>query len=60
VNSAVVKTPRAALGLDKKKRTARHHNLDHLAGTWTADAAADFHEYTACFEQIDEAIWKCI
>jgi hypothetical protein len=58
VNSVVVKTLRAALGLDKKKRTRRYHDLDHLAGTWTAADAEDFHKNTAVFGQIDEAIWK--
>jgi hypothetical protein len=58
VNSAVVKTLRAALGLDKKRRTKRYHDLDHPAGTWTTADAEDFHKNTACFEQIDEAIWK--
>lgn len=58
VNSAVVKSLRAALGLDKKRRTRQYHDLDHLAGTWTAADAEAFDKSTAAFEQIDEAIWK--
>lgn len=50
VNSAVVKTLRAALGLDKKRRTKQYHDLDHLAGSWTAADAQDFQKNTACFE----------
>jgi len=58
VNSAVVKTLRGALGLDKKRRTRRYRDLDHLAGTWTAADAEAFDKNTACFERIDDAIWK--
>ncbi|MGD0310472.1 MAG: hypothetical protein ABSC02_14450 [Acidobacteriota bacterium] len=58
VNSAVVRTLRAALGLDKKRRTKQYHDLDHLAGTWTAVDGEEFQKNTACFEKIDEAIWK--
>ncbi len=59
VNSAVIKTLRTALGLDKKQRTKRYHDLDHLAGTGQQrTCGADFHKNTAVFGQIDEAIWK--
>ena len=35
-----------------------HHDLDTLAGTWTAEEAAEFEANTAAFRQIDEDMWK--
>ena len=35
----------------------RHHDLDHLAGTWSADEAEAFLATLADFSQIDEALW---
>ena len=37
---------------------AEHDDLDHLAGTWTAQDAKAFERATAPFEQIDEALWR--
>lgn len=34
----------------------RHHDLDHLAGTWVADPAFD--KALKAFEAIDGALWK--
>ena len=33
------------------------HDLDDLAGTWTAEERAAFDAATADFEKIDESIW---
>jgi len=43
---------------DKKKRRAVYTDLDHLAGTWSAEDAAEFERNTAAFETVDEAMWK--
>jgi hypothetical protein len=48
------------LGLATWKQTEQHpiyHDLDDLAGTWTAEDAALFEAASADFEQIDESLW---
>jgi hypothetical protein len=35
----------------------RHHDLDALAGGWSATEAEEFQLNTAVFAQIDEKIW---
>lgn len=35
-----------------------YHDLDHLAGSWTAEEAREFEEHISPFEQIDEEMWK--
>ena len=58
VNTVTLRILREGLGLEKKKRRSAHTDLDHLAGTWTAEDAAEFTRNTAAFETIDEAMWK--
>ena len=40
------------------KRSATCSDLDHLAGTWSREEAAEFERNTAVFEQVDEDLWK--
>jgi hypothetical protein len=40
------------------KPLATHHDLDKLAGTWSAAEARAFDKTTASFGQIDEALWR--
>ena len=35
----------------------QYHELDHLAGTWSAEEARLFQKNTADFEKIDEDLW---
>ncbi len=35
-----------------------YHDLDKLAGTWSAAEARAFEEATASFGQIDEGLWR--
>lgn len=35
-----------------------YHDLDALAGTWSAEEAAEFKPATRDFEQIDTALWQ--
>jgi len=46
------------LGIEKKKRNVVYDDLDHLAGTWSAEDAAEFERITAVFEKVDEDMWK--
>ncbi len=35
-----------------------YDDLDHLAGTWTAEEAREFDEAVSSFDTIDEDLWK--
>ncbi len=37
---------------------ARFHDLDHLAGTWTAGETKHFNELLAMQRRIDPELWK--
>lgn len=39
-------------------RAQRYHDLDRLAGTWSAEEANAFRTATADFAQIDPALWR--
>ena len=58
VNTVMLKIIKEALGLDKKKRNMQYDDLDYLAGTWSAQDAAEFENAIAVFGTIDEDIWK--
>ena len=48
-------------GLEIEKKRADQilqRDLDALAGTWSADEAAEFLQATADFDQIDPALWQ--
>ena len=58
VNTVMLRILKESLGIEKKKRNAVYHDLDHLAGTWSAQDAAEFERATAVFEKVDEDMWK--
>lgn len=58
VNAVMLRILRESLGIEKKKRTVIYNDLDHLAGTWSEEDAAEFEKYTAAFEKVDEEMWK--
>jgi plasmid stability protein len=58
VNAVTLRILRESLGLDKRKRNVIYNDLDHLAGTWSREEAAEFERNTAFFEKVDEEIWK--
>jgi hypothetical protein len=58
VNAVTLRLIRESLGLDKRKRNVIFDDLDHLAGTWSQEEAAEFERNTAVFEKVDEEIWK--
>ena len=58
VNTVLLKIIKESLGIEKKKRNVVYHDLDHLAGTWTAEDLTEFERATAAFDKIDEEMWK--
>ena len=57
LNSLVLRIIREATGVEKRKRTKLHHDLDSLAGTWSAEDAESFHLATDSLEVIDTDLW---
>ena len=57
LNALVLRLVRSAAGIDKKTRTALHHDLDNLAGTWSAEDEAAFRSAVQPLESIDKELW---
>jgi hypothetical protein len=58
LNALVLRIMREATGVEKRKRSALHHDLDSLAGTWSADDEAAFRSATNSLEAVDEELWR--
>lgn len=58
INATIVTLIKEALGLLKKEQPIRHHELDHLIGTWDEKDVEAFKQATEPFEQIDEELWR--
>lgn len=58
LNTLALRLIREATGVNKRKRTALHHDLDCLAGTWSEEDEAIFKQAVEPFDMIDAEIWK--
>ena len=58
LNALALRLIREATGVDKRKRTLVHHDLDTLAGTWGKNDEEDFLNATHSLGTIDEEMWK--
>ena len=59
LNKTVIRLLLKATGLAGRERgTPRFHDLDHLAGTWTPEEAAEFDRVLADQRQIDPELWE--
>lgn len=56
VNTLVLRMIERGLGFIHEKPS--YHDLDHLAGSWSAMEEKRFKENTQSFEQIDKELWK--
>ncbi|MEA2563600.1 MAG: hypothetical protein QOH06_5104 [Acidobacteriota bacterium] len=45
-------------GIDHGKGLPVYRDLDHLAGTWTAEEAEEFRKTTEPFGRVDEDLWR--
>lgn len=57
LNTLALRLIREATGIDKRKRTLVHNDLDTLAGTWSKEDEVSFQEATRPLESIDEELW---
>lgn len=58
LNTLALRLIRDATGIEKRKRTLVHHDLDTLAGTWNEEHEVEFKEATRALEVIDESLWN--
>ena len=57
LNTTILKLLRKAVGLERPKPFPLYHDLDDLAGTWSADDQKEFDMIQQSFEQIDKELW---
>lgn len=58
VNALIRNYIESCLGINQEEIKTIHHDLDHLAGSWSSADAKIFEKNTKYFEQIDEELWK--
>lgn len=58
LNKAIVKLLEEATGAGAGKRKVVHHDLDHLAGTWSESEYEEFMAALREQRQIDPEMWK--
>jgi hypothetical protein len=58
VNLLIIKLVEKGMGYSHEIERPVYHDLDKLAGTWTAKDARDFDKAIKDFEKIDKDIWK--
>ncbi len=56
VNALILKLIERGVGFTCEKPT--FHDLDHLAGSWSASEEKTFKKNTQYFEKIDEELWS--
>lgn len=58
VNQWILQALKKVTGTGKEPHFKKHHDLDHLAGTWSKEEAKEFRKTMRMFETIDEESWK--
>lgn len=60
LNKALVSLLELGVGnvASKKRTPAHYHDLDHLAGLWAKEEAAEFDRALNAQRKIDEGLWK--
>ena len=58
INGLVVEAIRGYFGLAVPGAIGVHHDLDHLAGTWSERDEREFAEATRRFSTVDREMWE--
>jgi hypothetical protein len=58
INGLIIQALRSFLGLPGRGAAQVHHDLDHLAGTWSEADAREFAEAIEGFQTVDPELWK--
>ena len=57
-NKAVIGLLEKQVGLKKKGKNNKHHDLDHLFGAWTKRQSDEFDKALAEQREIDPELWR--
>ena len=57
VNFLIIKLIENGIGYSRAVKRPTHHDLDKLAGTWSAKDIKEFEKNTKDFEKVDEDLW---
>jgi hypothetical protein len=57
VNLLILNLVEQGVGFSHKVKRKHHHDLDHLAGTWSKEEGKVFMENIKSFEKIDMELW---
>ena len=58
LNRTVIAMLEEAVGVHRSKEIKVHHDLDHLAGTWSRERAEEMERFLAEQRQIEPEMWK--
>lgn len=58
LNKAIVRLLEEATGAGRGKERVVHHDLDHLAGTWSEGEYEEFLSASKAHRPIDSEMWK--
>jgi hypothetical protein len=58
LNKAIIRLLEEATGAEPTRKKTLHHDLDHLAGTWSEAEYRQFMEALREQRQIDPEMWK--
>jgi hypothetical protein len=58
VNVLILKLIEQGIGFSREIKRPVYHDLDKLAGTWSAKEAKEFEKHTQYFEKIDKDLWS--
>ena len=58
LNKAILRLLEDATGTGEAKKSVVHDDLDHFAGTWSADEYRQFMDALREHRQIDPEMWK--
>ena len=59
VNALILNLIKSGVEAGSRMRRRRvYHDLDALAGTWTAEEASEFLKAVADFEEVDQELWR--
>lgn len=58
INSLILQIIENGLGITYKATKNTFHDLDYLAGTWSAEDEEKFNKNTKRFENIDKELWE--
>ncbi len=58
MNATILQILTDVFKITKKRYCTEHHDLDHLAGTWSKQDKLSFDKNVEAFSSVDKDMWK--